>query len=91
MSDEHQENSDPHIPTDVFDCIQLTFHPNNITAKIEYTTKDGPNGFIKYITLRPPGPSQSEFDHLVTRLLDHFREQIREKIECDRNNPATPE
>lgn len=91
MSTEHQENSESHIPTDWFDKIQLTIHPNNLTASIEYTTKDGPKGLIKHIPLMPPGPRQTAFDRHMTEVLNHIREQIREKIERDRSAPSTTE
>ena len=91
MSDKHHEQSDPHIPSDWFDCIQLTIRPNDVTASIEYTTKDGPSGCRKTIPLMPPSTRQTDFDRRMAPVLEHFRKLVQEQIECDRNTPSTTE
>ena len=87
----NQETSDSHIPTDWFDKIQLTITPNNITASVEYTTKDGPAGRRETIPLLPPGPRQTDFDRRMAPVLDYFREMIQKRIERDRTNASTTE
>ena len=87
----NQETSDSHIPTDWFDKIQLTITPNNITASVEYTTKDGPEGWKKTIPLLPPGPRQTELDRHMASVLDYFREQIQKRIERNRTDASTTE
>ena len=91
MSDKHRKDSDPHIPTDWFDRTQLTIRPKDITASIEYTTKDGPSGCRKTIPLRPPGPRQTDFDRHMAPVLDYFRKLVQEKSERDRSTPSTTE
>ena len=87
----NQETFDSHIPTDWFDEIQLTITPKNITASVTYTTKNGSEGWKKFIPILPPGPRQTELDRHMASVLDYFREQIQKRTECDQTDTPTTE
>ena len=81
--------SDPHIPTDWFDKIQLTIIPNKITTHIEYTTKDGSKGKKEFINALSPEVRHTGIDQRLISVLDYFREEIQNKIERNQTDAST--